>query len=73
MNCWKSEAFTDAGYPPEKRCDLVSAKFEKYRLEGILNYITTGKENGKHVICVSSQYGGRCQGTLWTPIARSAI
>lgn len=63
---WKSDFFTGAGYSPEKRCEIVSAKFEKYRLEGILNYITTGKENGQRVICVSSEYGGRCQGTLWT-------
>ncbi|MGK7903134.1 MAG: COP23 domain-containing protein [Hormoscilla sp.] len=63
---WESNFFTDAGYSPEKRCEIVSAKFEKYRLEGILNYITTGKENGQRVICVSRDYGGRCQGTLWT-------
>ena len=63
---WESDFFSEAGYTPEKRCEIVSAKFEKYRLEGILRYITTGKENGQRVICVSSDYGGRCQGTLWT-------
>lgn len=63
---WKSDFFTGAGYTPERRCEEVSAKFEKYRLEDRLKFITTGKENGERVICVSSEYGGRCQGTLWT-------
>lgn len=63
---WESDFFTDGGYSPERRCEEVSAKFEKYRLEDRLKFITTGKENGERVICVSSEYGGRCQGTLWT-------
>jgi len=63
---WESNFFTGAGYTPERRCEEVSANFEKYRLEDRLKFITTGKENGERVICVSSEYGGRCQGTLWT-------
>lgn len=63
---WESEAFTSVGYPPQKRCDIVSQKFQSYLQQGILNYITTGRENHEPVICVSREEGGRCQGTLWT-------
>jgi len=63
---WESEAFTSAGYPPEKRCEIVSKKFQSYLQQGILNYITIGRENHEPVICVSREEGGPCQGTLWT-------
>jgi len=63
---WESEDFTSVGYPPEKRCEIVSEKFQLYVQQGILNYITTGRENHERVICVSREEGGPCEGTLWT-------
>ena len=57
---WESEAFTTVGYPPQKRCEIVSQKFQAYLEQGILNYITTGRENHERVICVSKEEGGPC-------------
>ncbi|MGK7901039.1 MAG: COP23 domain-containing protein [Hormoscilla sp.] len=63
---WESDDFASAGYPRQKRCEIVSEKFQSYLEQGILNYITTGRDNDERVICVSKEEGGRCHGTLWT-------
>jgi hypothetical protein len=53
---WGSE------YTPQKRCELVSEKFQKYHSEGTLKYMTTGIENGQKVVCVAQTEGGSCKG-----------
>lgn len=61
---WVSQAL--AGYPPLRRCQEVSGRFQTYRNNGSLRYITTGFMNSQPVVCVSSQDGGGCQGLLFT-------
>ncbi|MBZ8179914.1 MAG: COP23 domain-containing protein [Oscillatoria sp. PMC 1051.18] len=63
---WVSEYFSSSGYHPQKRCNQVSQRFQKYYQLGILNYITTGIIERQEVICVSSAYGGPCDGVLFT-------
>lgn len=68
---WTSDFGSGEGYTPQSRCDEVSANFQKYYKQGILNYITTGQKNNYDIICVSSKFGGGClddatQGQLWT-------
>lgn len=63
---WISSEMAASGYAPQKRCEIVSAKFETYRSQGSLQYITTGRENGLPVICVAQSRGGPCVGTLYT-------
>ena len=50
---WKIDDFK--GYPPEKRCRLVSQKFQYNQNTGHLKYIVSGKTNGWPVLCASKQ------------------
>ena len=50
---WKIDDFK--GYPPEKRCRLVSQKFQDNQNTGHLNYIVSGQANGWPVLCASKQ------------------
>ncbi|NEP77195.1 MAG: hypothetical protein F6K39_02830 [Okeania sp. SIO3B3] len=50
---WEIDAFK--GYPPEKRCPLVSQKFQDNQNTGDLKYIVSGKANTWPVLCASKQ------------------
>ena len=50
---WEIDDFK--GYPPEKRCRLVSQKFQYNQNTGHLKYIVSGKANGWPVLCASKQ------------------
>ena len=50
---WKIDDFK--GYPPEKRCRLVSQKFQDNQNTGHLKYIVSGKANSWPVLCASKQ------------------
>jgi Circadian oscillating protein COP23 len=63
---WVSNFGGEVGYTPQKRCEEVSNRFQQYYNQGILNYITTGRENNYDIICVSSENGGACDGLLFT-------
>lgn len=63
---WVSHAFLPSGYTPRARCRDVSARFQTYYDNGMLNYITTGIVNRQPVVCVTDSTGGPCQGILFT-------
>ena len=50
---WKIDDFK--GYPPEKRCRLVSRKFQDNQNTGHLKYIVSGQANSWPVLCASKQ------------------
>ena len=50
---WKIDDFK--GYPPEKRCRLVSQKFQYNQNTGHLKYIVSGQANSWPVLCASKQ------------------
>jgi len=50
---WEIDDFK--GYPPEKRCTLVSQKFQDNQNTGNLKYIVSGKANTWPVLCASKQ------------------
>lgn len=54
------------GYTPKVRCNIISPKFESAYKRGILNYLTSGVNNGQPVVCATSQYGGPCSQILFT-------
>jgi len=64
---WVSDFGDKVNYTPQKRCEEVSNRFQDYSNQGLLNYITTGKENGLDTICVAKnkERGGPCR-LLWT-------
>jgi Circadian oscillating protein COP23 len=61
---WKTEK--GGGFTPEKRCEIVSAKFQDFHTRGILKFMTTGRENRQNVICVTTTENGNCEETLYT-------
>lgn len=63
---WTSSVFTDSGWTPERRCQEVSARFTDFNNTNQLRYLTTGKMNGMHVICVALNRGDRCSGLVYT-------
>ncbi len=63
---WKSTTFSSAGWTPQRRCQLVSERFNKLDSTGQLNYLTVGYINNIPVICGSSAKGNGCNGLLYT-------
>ncbi len=61
---WNTEK--GGGFTPQKRCEIVSAKFQDFHVRGILTYMTTGRENRQNVICVAQTENGDCVETLYT-------
>lgn len=51
---WTSEFFTDSGYSPERRCQEVSSRFQRYHSSGQLNFLTAGYLNGQPAICAGN-------------------
>lgn len=63
---WSSDAFSNSGFSPERRCQEVSKRFQTYYDDGSLSFITTGRMNGQNVVCVARSNGGPCAGLLFT-------
>lgn len=63
---WTSNVFDGSGWTPARRCQEVSQRFESYRQQGRLAYVTTGRINGLPVICTAARDGGACDGLLYT-------
>lgn len=53
-NPWAIPSQLGGGWTPQKRCDAITARFESYRQDGLLE-LTTGVENGYDTICVTTQ------------------
>ena len=51
---WAIPSELGGGWTPQKRCDAITARFEEYRQDGLLE-LTTGTENGYDTICVTTQ------------------
>lgn len=58
---WKSNHFSTSGFSPQKRCQVVSARFQKHSNQGSLRYITVGAMNNQNVLCVAQNRGGACR------------
>ncbi len=63
---WSSTTFNSSGWDQSRRCQVVSSRFEQFRQQGTLQYLTTGRMNGQSVICTALRNGGGCKGLLYT-------
>ena len=65
---WVTTTFNSSGWPPQKRCELVSRRFQKVYENGTLRFITTGTINKQPVVCGTNYIGGSCSitGLLFT-------
>ncbi|HAZ48538.1 MAG TPA: hypothetical protein DDW76_34715 [Cyanobacteria bacterium UBA11369] len=61
---WVSNYFSQSGYNPQTRCQMVSRRFQTYFRRGALNYLTTGWMNRQPVVCVANFPGGGCATNL---------
>lgn len=50
---WAIPTQLGGGWTPQKRCDTITERFEKYRTEGLLE-LATSSENGYDTICVTT-------------------
>ncbi|MGL4501042.1 MAG: COP23 domain-containing protein [Planktothrix sp.] len=57
---WVSDFGEGVGYDPQKRCDEVSVRMQKYYSQGLLNNLTTGRKHGQNIICVAKADGEPC-------------
>lgn len=56
MISWtKDSYFENSDYTNEKRCKMVSKRFQKTQEKGILNYIVSGNIEGKTALCASRE------------------
>ena len=55
-------------FNPQKRCEIVSGRFQTHAQNRTLKFITSGTMNGQQVICVAGQRNGGClsDGLLFT-------
>lgn len=58
---WKSNHFSNSGFSPLKRCQAVSARFQKHSNQGSLRFITIGTMNNQKVMCVAQKIKGACR------------
>jgi hypothetical protein len=63
---WVSTHFNTAGFDSQKRCQMVSQKFQQYYNDGSLKYLTTGRKNGNNIVCVAPAENAPCKGQLFT-------
>lgn len=63
---WNNETFSDTGFDPQKRCEVVSPRFQEAYNNKSLKFLTHGTINGQSVICTSRLVGGDCQTLLLT-------
>ena len=58
---WNNEAFSASGWTPKKRCEEVSARFQRFNDNGQLNFMRAGTFNGQQVLCIDRARGsGNC-------------
>lgn len=63
---WRSEHFSDSGYTPERRCQIVAIRFQTNYDNGNLKYVTTGTLDRSPIVCAAREKGGDCVGLLLT-------
>lgn len=68
---WKSDYFSNSGFTPESRCEIVSSRFQDHAERDNLRFISHGKLNAQKVLCVAdrqtltgSSHNYECQAPL---------
>lgn len=58
---WVSYWASNSGWTPQRRCQAIANRFQRYYDNGMLKYMRTGIVNGYRVICVGTSTGGGCR------------
>ena len=56
--------WVDTDFPPpwtpQRRCEEISARFQRFYDNGMLNFLKAGRLRGQPVLCVAASRGGPC-------------
>jgi hypothetical protein len=60
---WKNNYFSQSGWTPQRRCNHISQRFQKFSDNGTLRYVAVGTMNEQKIICVAikKKSGIRCR------------
>lgn len=50
---WKSDFFTQAGWPPERRCQAVSSRLQRLAKAGQMKFLMAAYLHGEPVVCAA--------------------
>lgn len=57
---WTNEDFTASGWTPERRCQAISTRFQRFNSNRQLQQMKTGSVNGQPVICAANNRNSSC-------------
>lgn len=57
---WTNQDFTASGWSPERRCQAISTRFERFNANRQLQQLKTGTVNGQPVICAANSRNSVC-------------
>ncbi|OCR02954.1 hypothetical protein BCD67_08280 [Oscillatoriales cyanobacterium USR001] len=60
MVIWINEDFTASGWTPERRCQEISSRFQRFNTSGLLKVLKAGNIGGQPVICAASSNSSPC-------------
>jgi Circadian oscillating protein COP23 len=63
---WAIPGKMGSSWSPERRCSEISSRLEKYRPDGLID-LTTSKENGENILCVTTEANPNCRLVLTVP------
>jgi hypothetical protein len=63
---WAVPQQMGGGWSPERRCQEISSRLERYRPEGLVE-MQTGTENGYNTVCVTTDSNGSCRIVFTVP------
>ncbi|NER39418.1 MAG: hypothetical protein F6J93_36650 [Oscillatoria sp. SIO1A7] len=63
---WVDDYFSSSGYPPERRCQEATRRFQMHHDAGNLQYVTIITLDRQPVVCAAREEGGDCVGVLFT-------
>jgi Circadian oscillating protein COP23 len=63
---WAIPGKMGSSWSPERRCNEISSRLERYRPDGLID-LTTSKENGENILCVTTEANPNCRLVLTVP------
>ncbi len=57
---WVVKDFSPSGFTPQRRCEVVSGRLQRYYDNGTLYITSRNNLNGYPVLCVADRQGGSC-------------
>ncbi|MEB3225830.1 MAG: COP23 domain-containing protein [Synechococcus sp.] len=72
LYAWAIPRTMGGGWSAERRCEEIARRLEMYRGDGLVE-LTTGRENGYDIVCVTTELNPTCQIVFTVPRGQNAI